>query len=313
MDPVISIQCGHTFCRRCVESVEEHRPAKCPVDETPYELQNLVINRAIQGQVEELQIYCCHGLTRVDSEEDFVLDDDGCPEIISLGHRDMHEESCQFALVPCPNGSNYCGKVRQKDLEEHLCNCVSFPCPFRESGCGFRGQQSEVNVHKSSCGFRGVKVANVSQNLEFQQLRNVCEQLVFALRGLTDKVSTLEQRLDTAESLVDHQNQVIKDLRLQNSTMAHQLNDLLAKKNGPPLLTQTPTQTDSRSRRGHNRSASLTVNMTRSSDTESSPTASSQHVSQISAVLASPAVLKIETWSMPFTFKCIGTFRYSTS
>jgi E3 ubiquitin-protein ligase TRAF7 len=137
----------------------------------------------------------------------------------------------------------------------------------------------------------------------------VCEQLVFALRGLTDKVSTLEQRLDTAESLVDHQNQVIKDLRLQNSTMAHQLNDLLAKKNGPPLLTQTPTQTDSRSRRGHNRSASLTVNMTRSSDTESSPTASSQHVSQISAVLASPAVLKIETWSMPFTFKCIGTFR----
>jgi E3 ubiquitin-protein ligase TRAF7 len=84
--------------------------------------------------VEELQIYCCHGLTRVDSEEDFVLDDDGCPEIISLGHRDMHEESCQFALVPCPNGSNYCGKVRQKDLEEHLCNCVSFPCPFRESG-----------------------------------------------------------------------------------------------------------------------------------------------------------------------------------
>ena len=84
--------------------------------------------------MEELQIYCCHGLTRVDSEEDFMLDDDGCSEVISLGHRDIHEESCQFALIPCPNGSNYCGKVRQKDLEEHLSNCVNVPCPFRESG-----------------------------------------------------------------------------------------------------------------------------------------------------------------------------------
>ena len=69
-----------------------------------------------------------------------------------------------------------------------------------------------------------------------------------------------------------------------------------------------------RSRRGHNRSASLTVNMTRLSDTEPStpPSTSSQHVSQAtSAILAQPTVLKVEAWTMPFTFKCIGTFRYS--
>ena len=110
----------------------------------------MVLNRAIQGQVDELQIFCCHALTRADSEEDFVVDDGGCPEIIVLGNRDQHEDSCEFALIPCPNGSNYCGKLRQKDLADHMMYCNNMPCPFKESG------KLGISLCRLLCGYQAL-------------------------------------------------------------------------------------------------------------------------------------------------------------
>ena len=137
-DPVISTQCGHTFCRSCIRNGSSPNGtsslSSCPIDHKVLMRSSLVSNLAVQGQIEDLHIYCCHGLTRADSEEDFEIDSTGCSEKIPLGRRSEHEELCAFAIVPCPNSSNQCGKFRRKALEDHLQVCTQYRC--KHSGRG---------------------------------------------------------------------------------------------------------------------------------------------------------------------------------
>ena len=134
-EPVISIGCGHTFCKRCTQvSSDVDEEPHCPLDQTPFDGSSFVANRALQGQLDELQIYCRHGLMRFDSEEEFVIDETGCPEKIPVSHREEHEMICEYAWVPCPNNSNFCGKFRRKDMEEHLRQCDRHQCSFLSQG-----------------------------------------------------------------------------------------------------------------------------------------------------------------------------------
>ena len=133
--PVISIGCGHSFCKDCTQVAQDiNEPQHCPLDQTPFDGSSFVANRALQEQLEELQIYCRHGLTRFDSEEEFVVDESGCPEKISISHREDHESACEYAWLPCPNGSNFCGKFRKKDIKEHLKICERHQCCFLAQG-----------------------------------------------------------------------------------------------------------------------------------------------------------------------------------
>lgn len=136
-DPVISTQCGHTFCRNCIRNgvcLTGNATTKCPLDGTTLQRTHLVSNLAVRGQIEDLLIHCRHGLTRSDSEEDFDIDSSGCQERISFGRRREHEDLCGFALVPCPNSSNQCGKFRRKCLEEHLKVCAQYRCQYSVKG-----------------------------------------------------------------------------------------------------------------------------------------------------------------------------------
>ena len=139
-DPVISTRCGHTFCRMCItENISSRGNVSnsvCPLDNTPFHRSDLVSNIALKGQIDDLEIHCQHGLGRVDSEDDFYLDHEGCPLAIKLGKRVEHEEECPYALVPCPNSANHCGKFRRRDLDAHLETCPRYPCKYRNEGKG---------------------------------------------------------------------------------------------------------------------------------------------------------------------------------
>lgn len=41
-DPVINVKCGHTFCQDCASSVKN-----CPLDDSPCESDQLVLNRSV--------------------------------------------------------------------------------------------------------------------------------------------------------------------------------------------------------------------------------------------------------------------------
>ena len=137
-DPVISIRCGHTFCRPCLENhVGTRAILDCPVDNKSIDVNSLVPNRALQGQLEDLLIYCRHSLHRVDSDDDFQISEDGCKEHITLGRRAEHEDHCLSAWVPCPNSSNHCGLFRKRDFEDHLLLCQHNPCKYYKKGSLF--------------------------------------------------------------------------------------------------------------------------------------------------------------------------------
>lgn len=136
-DPVISTQCGHTFCRNCIRngaSITGNSTSKCPLDGTTLLRLHLVSNLAVKGQIEDLLIYCRHGLTRSSSDEDFEIDSAGCQEKILFGQRADHEETCEFAIVPCPNSSNQCGKFQRRTLEDHLKICTQYRCQYSVKG-----------------------------------------------------------------------------------------------------------------------------------------------------------------------------------
>ena len=137
-DPVISTKCGHTFCRQCVTSQVRNGSSSitliCPIDQTSFNITEVVPNKAVVAQLEDLLIYCRHGLIRYDSDEDFMIDDTGCPDRIQLGRRHEHENQCPYALLPCPNSSNHCGKFRRRDIENHLRICPRVPCPYSGKG-----------------------------------------------------------------------------------------------------------------------------------------------------------------------------------
>ena len=129
---MISVKCGHTFCRLCIESMVQ-TSSPCPIDDIPCDSSQLVINRAVIGQIEDLLIYCCHGIVSTDGRN-YRKDQDGCPEVIKLAHRDSHEAVCGYSKAVCPIGGDECGVLRKKDIENHLLNCEKVPCPFSDFG-----------------------------------------------------------------------------------------------------------------------------------------------------------------------------------
>ena len=131
-EPVISIKCGHTFCTSCIEKLISSGH-NCPLDGQTCDSGQLVLNKAVKGQIEDLMIYCCHGV--VSSEGDGLeLDEEGCKEVIRLGDRDVHESGCRYAKVECPVGGAPCGSLRQHMLENHMRSCAQVPCPYSDFG-----------------------------------------------------------------------------------------------------------------------------------------------------------------------------------
>lgn len=133
-NPSISITCGHTFCRSCVSGQLKRSSMVCPLDSAQVDMNNLVPNKAVQGQVEDVLIYCRHGLAGDHLEgEDWMLEETGCKEHIKLGQRDDHEQNCPKEWISCPN-SRECIKFRREDLTNHMKDCSFHSCPNESQG-----------------------------------------------------------------------------------------------------------------------------------------------------------------------------------
>ena len=130
--PVISVQCGHTFCRPCIEPKEGSN--SCPLDGIVCQSSSLVINKAVIGQIDDLSIYCCYGIVSRDGGLSYHRDPDGCPEVLKLGSREEHEGSCTYTHVRCPLGGEECGIIRARELDEHVLSCPNIPCPYTDFG-----------------------------------------------------------------------------------------------------------------------------------------------------------------------------------
>lgn len=133
-DPVLSIRCGHTFCRTCCEAHMVENTGRCPVEETEFSKETLVVNVALANQISGLLVHCRYGLRNDESRGEWTVDEKGCPQTVRFGEREEHESVCDFAKLPCPNDRQTCGVFLRKALAVHVLKCPRTPCPNADQG-----------------------------------------------------------------------------------------------------------------------------------------------------------------------------------
>ncbi|XP_059178051.1 E3 ubiquitin-protein ligase TRAF7-like isoform X2 [Physella acuta] len=275
-DPVINVKCGHTFCKSCIFSITH-----CPIDNIHCDTNQYVINRLVVGQIEDLQIYCRHGLIKQEDGE-WGLDPSLCPQILTLGKRNEHENSCIFAVIPCPN-SDQCKSLQRQHLDKHLLECSYVPCPFKNDGCNFQSTARKVTDHSLVCTFRQKEEHAGNVNKEVDELALDVQRTKAENVKLASRVAELEaEKSQMATQLQKHWN-FIQSLQLKLEVLTSRVDQLNIVNVRRPM------------------SASQ-VSLDGGSPGINSPT---------SALLlrgSSPGH-SFEKWEMPFQFKCIGTLR----
>lgn len=278
-NPVINIKCGHTFCKNCASGCSQ-----CPVDNEPCDASQLIVNRLVVGQIDELLIYCKYGIRQENGI--YVVDPTGCQEQIAIGNRHQHESVCSFIPRPCPNDVENCGTFRSSELDHHLQVCPYFECEHKDKGCEFHGRQEEVGDHQGRCGYRGLP-KTISQ----KDFKDQTKALESENRCLREKLDSLTKRVEVLEG---NKNSLESSLELclsnyQNLNKKHEALQT--------IVEQLMTTRNRRSLTSPGNSAE--VMRQRSSSTSSFP----------SPKLSPLASSKTESWKMPFQFKCIGSLR----
>ncbi|XP_013083890.1 E3 ubiquitin-protein ligase TRAF7-like isoform X1 [Biomphalaria glabrata] len=274
-DPVINIKCGHTFCKNCAFIT-----TYCPLDKSHCDTSQLVVNRLVVGQIEDLQIYCCHGLKKKE-DGDFELVPGSCAEILNYCKRVEHESACPYALVPCPN-SKLCSHVPRKDLESHLSNCVNLSCPYFKQGCTFQSNKVNMVDHSKQCAFKESGKPNNHLAQKIQELELMVLNVQSENAMLASKVVALEEEKNHMASQLEKNWNFIQTLHKKLETLSLKIDQLKE-----PSTPKRPT------------SGVL--------DGVSSPLISS--INPLTSTRASNSGKYLEKWEMPFQFKCIGTLR----
>lgn len=278
-NPVINIKCGHTFCKNCASGCSQ-----CPVDNEPCDASQLIVNRLVVGQIDELLIYCKYGIRKENGI--YVVDPTGCQEQIAIGNRHQHENECSFIPNPCPNDVENCGTFRSSELDHHLQVCPYFECEHKDKGCEFHGRQEEVGDHQGRCGYRGLPKA-ISQ----KDFKDQTKALESENRCLREKLDSLTKRVEVLEG---NKNSLESSLELCLSNYQN-----LSKKHEAlqTIVEQLMTTRNRRSMTSPGNSAEVIRQRSSSTSSFSSPK------------LSPLANSKTESWKMPFQFKCIGSLR----
>ncbi|KAK2144505.1 hypothetical protein LSH36_750g01001 [Paralvinella palmiformis] len=289
-EPVINVMCGHTFCKRCIyDKSEDGKTAKCPLEGQICQLETLVLNRSVKSQIDDLDIFCCHGLRWSDSESDYVCDPDGCNEKLKYSSRKDHEDSCQFSLVPCPNNAVHCGKIRRKKLADHIRVCQHHPCNFKYKGCMYTGTSDDIITHVTLCAFRTLPDEGIDNKKQIQNLVSENNKLQHNINKLISRMAELEQDKNRMMSQLEKNNREMTELKMEQKKLGDKVDKLLALKSSP---SSSQTSSSSSSASSNNTKVGSILNRI-----SSSPTG------------AAPSQRNADVWMMPFQFKCFGTLR----
>eukprot|EP01133_Synstelium_polycarpum_P010570 gene10570-12297_t len=150
-------KCGHTFCKQCVLArTNQAGRLECPLDKIQLAENDFFPNLAIATQINDLIIYCRHGLKRSQQNGEWMPDDKGCAAKVTLGGRADHEKTCDHAIVACPY-NRMCAPLKRLHLRQHVLTCNHIHCPHRSAGCTFEGTKPQLDEHLLGCGYESIK------------------------------------------------------------------------------------------------------------------------------------------------------------
>ncbi|KAL6052243.1 putative E3 ubiquitin ligase complex SCF subunit sconB [Balamuthia mandrillaris] len=134
VSPVITAECGHSFCRKCIYQAltphyrnfssveqtgsEEEEPqqhtGECPLCRATVHKSRVHANHALAGLLSELLVRCRN-------------EERGCAAVVAVSDKQAHEAVCEFAAEECPYWTLGCSwNGTKQSLKHHL----QHDCPF---------------------------------------------------------------------------------------------------------------------------------------------------------------------------------------
>eukprot|EP00731_Ephydatia_muelleri_P015032 Em0008g752a len=116
----VQTECGHLFCRGCLEPILDGPNPLCPLDKTAISTAGVFPDNACKREILSLDVYC-------DASKN------GCPWIGPLKELDSHSQGCEYSDVLC----RQCGlNVQNRTFSVHQTK----ECPMRPVQCQFCNQ-----------------------------------------------------------------------------------------------------------------------------------------------------------------------------
>lgn len=137
MNRPVSILCGHSACKECMEQLisnqgEAGREKTCPLCRAEIPEQPLNISIPLSSIISKLMVRCTNS---------------GCSWVDEHGKKERHQDNCAFLLRNCPNGC--AGSHRRDSLENHLEICPHEKVPCRHCAVGV--SRDMLDLHELSC------------------------------------------------------------------------------------------------------------------------------------------------------------------
>lgn len=137
MNRPVSLQCGHSACKCCVERMIEMQHTspqnKCFVCKKIFKPDQIQVNFVVNALISKMKITCTN---------------DDCSWEGRHEQKEEHCDNCQLCLVVCQNGC-FTRHIIRRNLEEHLNLCQYQKVPCRHCTRGIR--RCSLAEHEGSC------------------------------------------------------------------------------------------------------------------------------------------------------------------
>ena len=219
-EPHLSVCCGHTFCKSCVEASKKTNEA-CPMCRS--ETFTTYPNKQAERLIQNLKIFC----TNKEQECDWQGE---------LNNINDHLSSCLFQVVCCPND---CGSSLQR---QYLTSHVETECPRRKIDCQFCHEVGEYQFiegkHKEECPKfplpcpNKCEIENIQRD-KVEEHRKSCPleviQCDYHVIGCTAKMIRKELSKHKSEMMEEHLSLSVKSKSSDNEVMLAALQDTKGK------------------------------------------------------------------------------------
>lgn len=113
MNQPVSISCGHSACKACLQESIAKNKKTCPICRV--NIDNLNTNIAVKAMISKIKVRCANS---------------GCSWVGKHHEKENHSDNCPFLLMRCPNGC--IGSQPRSALDQHLT-----ACPYQRLPCGY--------------------------------------------------------------------------------------------------------------------------------------------------------------------------------
>jgi hypothetical protein len=229
---------------------------------------------------------------------------------VILGRREEHESKCQFAKTVCHIGGELCGVVRVNQMDVHVTSCNRVPCPFSNFGCTYHGTTVGVTGHKSSCIYKDESQLLIITMRELKLVKESNQELQSSNRELQQ---SLAKALKSIDRLVAERTAQLEQQALAITAITSRMEKMEEKTEGLTLRSDKMEET-MRSWTPHGRSYTGGGTPVIRERTNREKRWSMESVTSLASATHDGGHLhnnhhRLFQWQMPFTVKCIGTFK----